>query len=97
MSADPRMKSITATMAVCLAETIEHGGKLVRHQGGYWSWPGGPRRAHDGVPEEYFGTTTVEALVARKRMEWAEWKEGRGGRFPIVAVVVTESASGETK
>lgn len=33
-------KPLSATMAIALGEAIEHGGKLVRHQGGYWTIPG---------------------------------------------------------
>lgn len=84
-------KPLSATMAIALADTIDHGGKLIRHVGGYWSWPNCPKRQHDGVPEEYFGTSTVEALVARGAFEYVEWKDGRNGKFPI-AVAVKKSA-----
>lgn len=80
-------KPLSATMAIALAEALEHGGKLIRHVGGYWSWPGCPKHAHNGNPEEYFGTSTVQALVDRGEMEFVEWKAGRGGEFPIAVVV----------
>lgn len=84
-----RKTPLTAPMAIALDETVAHGGKLIRHQGGYWSWPGCPRREHDGMPEEWFGTTTIDALVDRGRLQYTEYKDGRGHRFPIVAEVVT--------
>ena len=80
-------KSLTATMAIALATTVEHGGKLIRHQGAYWTWPDCPRGS-DGRLQEWFGTTTIDALVDRGRMKYVTYKEGRGTRFPIVAEVV---------
>jgi hypothetical protein len=77
--------SISNTMLACLYQIEAHGGKLVRLPGGFWSWPDCPRHAHDGVPHVYWGTSTVQALVARKELEYVDWRDGRGGRFPIAA------------
>jgi hypothetical protein len=87
-------KPLSATMAACMVETIDHGGRLVRHVGGYWSWPGCPKRQNDGLPETYFGTTTIEALVARGELEYIKWRDGRNGRFPVAAAVKGEARTG---
>lgn len=81
---------LSATMAIVLAETIDHGGKLERHAGGYWTYPGCPRSwtRHDWSAP----TTTIEALVRRGKLEYTEWRDGRKGKFPIAASVVSEAA-----
>jgi hypothetical protein len=89
---------LSATMAIALGETIEHGGTLIRLAGGFWTYDGCPRRAHDGVPEWYVGATTVQALVIRNELSYTEWKEGRGFKFPIKATLTHPSqqrATGE--
>lgn len=78
---------ITATMAIGLALAMENGGRLVRYVGGYWAAERAPRN-HNGIPIDHVGTPTVEGLVKRGRLEYTEWKEGRGGKFPIVAEFV---------
>lgn len=79
--------NITAAMAVALATATENGGALVRYVGGYWA-RAGAERDHNGVPVDHAGTATVEALVRRGRLKYTEWKEGRGGKFPVRAEVV---------
>ncbi len=79
---------ISAPMAICLAMAHDHGGKLVRYIGGYWSWEHAPKHQHNGNPVEYAGTSTVEGLVKRGRLKYTEWKEGRGGKFPIAAELI---------
>ena len=74
---------ISATMAAALALAMEHGGKLSRHSGGYWSYAGW--RHGNG---EYFGTTTIESLVARGRLRYSQWRDGRSGQFPVEVEVV---------
>lgn len=80
-----RRSEISGTMAAALATAYEHGGELIHYVGGFWSWRGCPRHSHNGNPEEYFGTTTIEGLVARQRMAYTEWKEGRAVRIEIAA------------
>lgn len=85
---------LSATMAATLAEAIEHGGKLVRHQGGYWTRPGAVMSATIGHPFDWWvGTATLNALVSRGKMRFTEYREGRGYRFPIAAEVVAEDAA----
>lgn len=82
---------LSATMAATLAEALESGGKLVRHQGGYWTKPGAVMSATIGQPFDWWASTpTVNALVSRGRMKFTEHREGRGGRFPIAAEVMPE-------
>jgi hypothetical protein len=88
-------KPLSATMAGVLGDIIQHGGVVVRHQGGYWSYPGCP---HFGNHFDWYcGTTTIEALVARGELVYTEWKEGRGGKFPIRACLsMSKEATDET-
>jgi hypothetical protein len=69
---------------------VDHGGKLIKFSGGYWTFPDCPRSG--GLPTEYYGTTTIEALVRRGRLQYTEWINGRRLRFPVVASL-TETAA----
>jgi hypothetical protein len=82
---------LSIEMAVCLAHAYEHR-KLVRYVGGYWAEPNAPRRA-DGIPVDYFTTPTIQGLIRRERLEYVEWKEGRGGRFPIAVMPKAEAVA----
>lgn len=84
-------KEISALMAAALAMASEHNGELVRYVGGYWSFRGCPKNSTGGSPVEYFGTSTIEGLVARKRLEYSEWRDGRAGKFPVAAKIVQEA------
>lgn len=79
---------MSATMAASLAEIIDRGGKIIRHQGGWWTEPGATPKGIIGHPFDWWlGGSTVQALVRRGEIEYTEWKEGRGFRFPIAASV----------
>jgi hypothetical protein len=81
-------KPLSATMAAGLADIIERGGKIIRHQGGWWTEPGATPRATIGHPFDWWiGGSTVQALVRRGEIEYTEWKQGRGLNFPIAAAV----------
>jgi len=75
-------RKLSATMAIALGDTVAHGGLLIRHVGGYWAWPGAPKR-DDGLPAEYYGTSTVQALVDRGELVYIGWHEG----LPIIAEI----------
>jgi len=77
---------ISATMAIALAEASENAGQLIRYHGGLWA-KRNAERDHYGNPIDHCGTSTIEALVKRGEMVYTEWKEGRNGRFPVVATV----------
>lgn len=71
---------ITPEMRRCLERISEASGTITRYPGGFW------------YPKEgmaYFGTTTVEALVKRGKLEYCEWKESHGCKFPIKAKITT--------
>lgn len=51
--------------------------------GGYWAG-----RDYGPGNRSSFGTTTVEALIARGVIEYTDWREGRNGKFPVAAVLV---------
>lgn len=71
-------KPLSATMAICLAETMEQGGKLVRFADGYWTWQG---LNSDSINR--FRDATVHALVSRGEIEFTNWR----GNHPIAAQV----------
>ena len=80
-------KKMSATMAVALADILDRGGEIVRHQGGYWTVPGAVKTAVIGRPFEWWlGTSTVEGLVRRGELFYTEHREGRNGNFPVRAV-----------
>lgn len=80
---------MTATQAIALAEIIERGGAIVRQAGGFWTMPGAVKTAIIGVPFDWWlGTRTVDGLVRRGALRYTQWKDGRGGRFPIEARVI---------
>jgi hypothetical protein len=62
---------MAAALDVCKARG---GGTLERWDGGFWTWPGCPRKPAPvtvqygvfPVPEWWVGWTTVEALVTRE-------------------------------
>jgi hypothetical protein len=77
-------RPMTATMAATLADIIDKGGKLVRRQGGYWTEPGAAHRGIIGHPYDWWASTpTIEGLVRRGELEYADWRDGSKGRFPI--------------
>lgn len=60
-----------------------HDGKIVRYPGGFWAKGGVWNRS-----ERWFGTTTIEALVARGVAEYTDWQYRKdGSRFPTQITV----------
>lgn len=80
------MAELTKPMLNCVAFMKERGGTIERHTGGFWSYPGW--RLHDGG--QWFGTSTVNALVIRGVATYTEYKNGRSGRFPIKCTLSEE-------
>jgi hypothetical protein len=74
---------LSRTMLAAHRHAMANGGRLRRFPGGFWMRPNAKGRG-DGP---YFGTSTIEALVARGVAEYTEWKEGRGGWFPVEVTV----------
>ena len=78
--------TLSPEMQRCLDFVRRQGGSIHRHQGGYWAeqdWRSGTG--------EYFGTTTVEALVTRSLLVYSEWRAGEHGfQFPIQATLLVE-------
>lgn len=78
---------VSETMQAALAYADQHGGKLTRYPGGFWT--------HDGAYKntaypKTFGSSTIAALVLRGRMRYSRWQESsrQFGRFPIEAEIV---------
>jgi hypothetical protein len=67
-------KNLSESMVRCLEHLKKHK-KLVRYKGGYWARPDVPL-SHFNFParEDYFGSSTIYALIARGYFE-AEYTE----------------------
>lgn len=86
-------KKLSITMAGALAETIDHGGQLVRREGGFWTKPGEPYNARGRAYDWYIGTNTVRALVDRGYFAETAWRTGHDGRYAIQVQIVTAALS----
>lgn len=77
---------LSKTMIACLAYVHEHGGKIHRHQGGFWAHANWKNDRTDLV---WFGATTIEALVKRGQLAYDLWAQNnRGtGTFPVRAAI----------
>ena len=74
---------LSPEMAKALEAAKDAGGKLRRFPGGFW-YPS------DKAQGEWFGTTTVEALVKRGAMTYSRWQQRHWPNlkpFPIEATV----------
>lgn len=71
---------LSQTMKAAIDHAGRHGGALVRYPGGYWGrlTPTGARPT-----DKWFGTTTVNDIVARGHGEWADWCGSGDSRFPV--------------
>jgi len=78
-----KTKELSASMVAALAFALEHGGRLERFQGGYWSYPECPRDR--GLPTQHLSTPTMEALVKRGYLQYVDWRQGKKRKFPIAA------------
>lgn len=81
----PEKEELSPTMKAALQMATDHDGKLVRYPGGYWSYFGVSMST--GRPDQYHGTTTIEALVARGKMRYSAWQQNKNGEFPIEAAI----------
>lgn len=57
---------------------------LYRHPGGFWK-----RDEHWVVNSPCYGGSTVEALVSRGIAEYTVWRDGKNGRFPVQARLIS--------
>lgn len=74
------LMKMTKTMHQLVQFMKENGGEVYRHPGGFWG-----RREGYGYLQHSFGTSSVEAIVTRGVAAYTEWKDGKRGRFPVVA------------
>lgn len=84
-------KPLSKTMASALLEIEHAGGTVERKAGGYWVLPGAKWNGNNWG--QSWGTTTIEALVARNKLIYCDYQQSRAGRFPIRAVMVDEEAT----
>ena len=76
-------RPLTTQQTAALAMAVDHGGKLIKFSGAYWTFPGCP---HSGHPwNEHYRSTTIEALVRRGHLQYTQWVKGPGLRFPVAA------------
>lgn len=78
-----KIAKLSKTMQDAVQFANEHGGKLVRHPGGFWSSP----EFALGHGVQWFGTSTVESLVNRGIFSYTQWIEGKTSRFPVEVTV----------
>jgi hypothetical protein len=76
---------LSSTMKAARDYAQQHGA-LCRYPGGFWSKPGG--RDEGGM---WFSTPTVQALVKRGVAAYTEWVDGRSGRFPVRAELMSNA------
>lgn len=79
-------KPLTATMAGAIAEIHDHGGEIVRHDTGCWSYPGCALSNKDAMPVWFLGERTVQALIDRELLEVIERRNGRPIRARAVSL-----------
>lgn len=76
-------QALSPRMLECLAFISRHGLSITRYPGGFWAQAGW-KGEHYG---EWFGTSTIEALVKRHMLFYDQWQESRAGKFPIRATM----------
>ena len=87
VSAPFKRDDLSTTMQAAVTQARAYGGSLYRHPGGFWT----AYERYD-LQSKAFGTPTVEGLVSRGVMAYAEWKDGRSGKFPIRAALSKATA-----
>jgi hypothetical protein len=87
-----KQRALSGEMVACLLAAEQHG-KLIRLPGGFWTFDGCPRHSHNGEPEVYFRPTTIMGLIARERMAYVAWQDGKRGRIAVAAAPVREKAA----
>lgn len=88
---------VSPTMQGALDAAREHGGRLVRWPGGFWTYPDCPTRGGGSWDTDYptwsVAAGTIKSLLARGLVREVDWREARGFNGPYrfaVAVEVVE-------
>lgn len=63
---------ISGAMAEAIGYAMTHGGELVRHKGGHWTYANCPL-GQFGIPEWSAPTVTVQALIRLGYFVVVEW------------------------
>jgi hypothetical protein len=87
-----KLRALSDDMVACLLAAQQHG-KLIRLPGGFWTFDGCPRHVHNGEPHVYFRPTTIMGLIARERLEYVAWQDGKRGRIAVAAAPIGETAA----
>lgn len=78
--------SLSPTMRALVEFMKQHGNEIHRHPGGFWAQKGWSQWNTGG---NWFGASSVQALVARGVAEYSEYQQGRSAvRFPIAARLI---------
>lgn len=78
---------LTPTMNALIVYMRKHGGSIHRHPGGFWA-----HETWQFRDSEWFGTSSVAAIVSRGAATYSEMKESKKGpAFPVKATLVTPS------
>lgn len=100
MNLKPKKRSLSPEMKKAWAVAQKYG-KLVRYRGGYWAQEGSPMKPRSFlepdylVPQENFGTATVEALASRGLIEATYIRNLPSGML-ITEYSLTKSAANES-
>lgn len=82
--AKPDPNTLSPVMAAAMAKIMAWGGTVERRPGGYWAKPGAAWTGSD-FEGGSIATTTIVALVSRKKLAYSQYTTGRRGTFPIEA------------
>ena len=76
----PKKTKLSAVMRDCYEYAKQNGGILMRVPGSFHQPVKWMLANQEG---QFFGSSTVEALVKRGYAEYSMWRMGRRGEFPI--------------
>lgn len=85
-------RPLTASLAIALADTIDRGGKLVRHQGGIWTEPGAVKTSRNKKKLFAWGLSdkTVNALVGRRELRFTLIRESKRQHGTLLTPIAAE-------
>ena len=70
-------------------DLLDREGKIVRYDGGFWSFPGVELKSGYGglvCPVEHVGTNTIKALIKKEIIKPSRMGKSKHGEYPIECV-----------